>query len=101
MVPGVAVSAAVVGVLVTAVANILFQMSAPPGNLSTWEDLTLKGALISAVVVLWRALSAERAQNVKSNEAMTSALVSTAASNAELRKIIEHLNESLLKARSV
>jgi hypothetical protein len=66
----------------------------------------LEGALVVAVGVLWRALSTERAQNIKSTEAVTAALVSSTASsaelrasNAELRATIEHLRELVSDAR--
>jgi hypothetical protein len=53
------------------------------------EHLTLTGALIVAVVILWRALSVKDALIIKSTEEVTKALGATAASNAELRKIVE------------
>lgn len=95
--PNIGISASVLAVMGTGIAAILFQ-AATPGT-SSIEHLTLDGALVVAVGVLWRALSAERSQNVKSTEAVTAALVSSTASNAELRGVIEHLKESLNQAR--
>lgn len=95
---GLGISASVVAVVVFAVANIVADIVPSPADVP-WEHLTLEGALIAAVVVLWRALAVKDAQLVKSAEATTAALSASAASNAELRKIIEHLNESLTEAR--
>jgi hypothetical protein len=97
--PNIGVSAAVLAVMGTGITAILVQAVTPAADISWIEHLTLEGALVVAVGVLWRALSAKDAQLVKSTEAVTSALASSAASNAELRKIIEHLNESLTRAR--
>ena len=99
MLPNVGVSASVMAVLVTGTLATLLQATTPIADISWVEHLTLEGALVVAVGVLWRALSAERAQNIKSTEAVTAALVSSTASNAELRGVIEHLKESLSDAR--
>ena len=59
------------------------EAATPAADISWIEHLTLEGALVVAVGVLWRALSAKDAQLVKSTEAVTSALASSAASNVE------------------
>ena len=99
MLPNVGITSAVLAVMGTGITAILVQAATPAADISWIEHLTLEGALVVAVGVLWRALSAKDAQLVKSTEAVTSALASSAASNVELRKIIEHLNESLSQAR--
>lgn len=99
LLPNIGVSASVVAVLVTGTVATLVQAVTPAADISWVEHLTLEGALVVAVGVLWRALSTERLQNIKSTEAVTAALVSSTASNAELRSVIEHLKESLNQAR--
>ena len=69
-------------------AEMLLQTVSPAVG-SDMEHMTLEGALIAAVVVLWRALSAKDSQLVESTRAVTMALAASATSNAELRKIIE------------
>jgi hypothetical protein len=64
-------------------------VNSPMDLVQVAEHLTLTGALIVAVVILWRALSVKDTLIIKSTEEMTKALSSTAASNSELRKIIE------------
>ncbi len=97
--PNAGITFGVVAVMVTGTIATLVQATTPAADISWVEHLTLEGALVVAVGVLWRALSSKDAQLVKSTEAVTSALASSAASNVELRKIIEHLNESLSQAR--
>lgn len=106
LLPNIGVSLSVGAVLLIGAANILLQATTPAADISWAEHLTLEGALIAAVVVLWKALGSKDvqialkdAQLVKSTEAVTMALAASAASNVELRKIIEHLNESLSQAR--
>ncbi len=104
--PNAGISAAVLAVMFTGTLAILAQALTPNGDVQNYRDITLEGALVVAVGVLWRALSqkdaqiaVKDAQLVKSTEVVTSALAASATSNAELRKIIEHLNESLQHAR--
>ncbi len=99
MLPSAGVSFSVGAVIATGLLAIIVQAATPIGDISWASDLTMKGALIVAVGVLWRALSAERSLNTKSTEAVTAALVSSTAANVELRAIIEHLRESLNEAR--
>lgn len=94
--PNAGISAAVLAVMGTGIAAIVLQAATPGGSI---EHLGLDGALIVAVGVLWRALSAKDAQLVKSTEAVTAALAASSASNVELRGVIEHLKESLNQVR--
>jgi len=56
----------------------------------TWaEHVTLSGAMVVAIAVLWRALQAKDSQLVSATKTMAEALAATASSNHELRKIIE------------
>ena len=112
---GLTISASVGAIVAIGLASMAIQATAPAGDASWIEHLTLTGALVIAVGVLWRALSAKDAQLAASNiqivestRVITVALSASAASNAELRKIIEesvtsknHLTESLdlLRAR--
>jgi hypothetical protein len=52
------------------------------------EHLTLNGALICAVMMLWKALGRKDDLLVASTKTVTEALASAASSNAELRTII-------------
>jgi hypothetical protein len=98
--PGFAVSLSVGAVVILGVANIIFQASSPSIDPISVGDLTLKGALCAAVVVLWRALGvkdarieAQNEQLIANSKASTEALVAFTVSNTELRRIIEHLGE--------
>jgi hypothetical protein len=53
------------------------------------EHLTLTGALIIAVAMLWRSLQAKDAELIANTKAVTDALSQSAASNVELRRIIQ------------
>jgi hypothetical protein len=53
------------------------------------EHLTLTGALIIAVAVLWKSLAAKDIQLVTNTKTVTEALAAAAVSNAELRRIID------------
>jgi hypothetical protein len=67
-----------------------------------WEDLSLKGALIAAVIVLWRALVKKDDQLMVSTKTTTEAMSANAATQVELRKIIEAQNaliESSISAK--
>jgi hypothetical protein len=55
----------------------------------TAEHLTLSAALLLAVAVLWRNLTAKDTLLIASTATITQALATSAASNAELRHIIE------------
>lgn len=57
--------------------------------LSVAEHLTLMGALIVAVTILWRALAEKEELIAQSIKTITEALSTAAASNIELRRIIE------------
>lgn len=83
---GANISASVTAVMLIGAANILMQ--ATSGDISRFENLTLTGALIIAVGVLWRALTVKDAQLVESTKVVTAALSTSAASTAEFRKII-------------
>jgi hypothetical protein len=68
---------------------------------STAEHLTLTGALIVAVSMLWRELGRKDSLLVQSTATVTQALATSAFSNAELRKILEgsvHAKEDLTKS---
>lgn len=73
-------------------ANILLQAQGTfPGTewMNSAEHLTLSGALICAVVVLWKQLRKKDDMLIESAKTMTAALAGAAASNIELRRIIE------------
>ena len=53
------------------------------------QQIGLVGALMTAVVVLWRTLQAERTASVVAIKTMTEALAHSWSANAELRRIIE------------
>jgi site-specific recombinase len=53
------------------------------------EHLTLTGAMVIAIAVLWRSLQTERSLHVQSIKTMSDALLTSASSNVELRKVIE------------
>lgn len=98
--PGFAVSLSVGAVVILGIANIALQASNPAIDPISVGDLTLKGALCAAVVVLWRALGvkdarieAQNEQLIANSKASTEALVAFTASNTELRRIIEHLGD--------
>ena len=67
-------------------------VSPPVATIPDWsasiEHLTLNGALICAVVVLWKQLGKKDDLLVASTKNVTEALSSAASSNAELRGII-------------
>ena len=56
---------------------------------NTAEHLTLSGSLIIAVTILWRELGKKDTLLVQSTATVTQALAGAAASNVELRRIIE------------
>lgn len=64
-----------------------------PQQLIDWtsqaEHLTLSGAMVIAIAVLWKSLQAKDGLLMQSIRTMTEALAETATSNRELRKIIE------------
>jgi Mg2+/Co2+ transporter CorB len=90
---GMRISVSVMGVVAFALANIAMQVSTP-NDVSWVEHLTLEGGLIVAVGVLWRALVKKDDQLMQSVRIATEALSANAASNMELRKIIEELVRS-------
>jgi hypothetical protein len=53
------------------------------------EHLTLNGALICAVVVLWKQLGKKDDLLIASTQTVTETLAAAAASNVELRRIID------------
>ena len=61
---------------------------ASPDWTATIEHLTLNGALIVAVVALWKQLGKKDDLLIASVQTVTEALASAASSNAELRGII-------------
>lgn len=88
-------------VVVTALVNLALQAQSvvsPPTTDSPWwtaaEHLTLSGAMVIAIVVLWKAYQAKDALLVESTRAVTEALSSAAASNTELRGIIRESVEA-------
>lgn len=98
---GLGISASVLAVVVTATANIVADIGSSQADVP-WEHLTLEGALVAAVVVLWRALGvkdarieAQNEQLMANSKASTEALSAFTASNSELRRIIEHMNDSI------
>ena len=60
-----------------------------PDWTSSIEHLTLNGALICAVIVLWKQLGKKDDLVIASAQTVTETLAAAAASNVELRKIIE------------
>ena len=64
----------------------------------TWinqaEHLTLSGAMVVALIVLWKSHQAKDFAVLESTRAMTSAMSASAASNAELRAIISESVEA-------
>lgn len=63
-------------------------------NFQTFQHLGLEGALIAAVIVLWRTLQAERSASLALLKTSTEALLATASSNTELRRITEESKRS-------
>lgn len=66
--------------------------ASPPEVVPWWtqaEHLTLSSAMLIALVILWRAFEAKDNLLVISTKQVTEALAVAAASNVELRKIIE------------
>lgn len=53
------------------------------------DRITLAGALVMGVIVLWRALSSKDIQLLATVKTVTEALALTSSSNSELRRIIE------------
>lgn len=103
---GLGISASVLAVVAIATANIVADIGSTQADVP-WEHLTLEGALVAAVVVLWRALGvkdarieAQNEQLMANSKASTEALSAFTASNSELRRIIEHMNDSLGAPRS-
>jgi N-glycosylase/DNA lyase len=68
---------------------LLLQAPIPTDTLTQIEHITLVGALIVAVIVLWKTVGRKDAQVNKAVEQMAAALTSTAMSAQELRKIVE------------
>ncbi len=104
--PNIEIAVPAAGVIVFGSLAAIVQAATPAADISWVEHLTLEGALVVAVVFLWKALgakdvqiAAKDVQLIENAKAMTSALVASTSSNAELRKIIEHLSESLNEAR--
>lgn len=68
-----------------------------PINVPLWlnsvEHVTLDGGLIVAVMVLWKQFSKKDDLLVESTRTVTEALQGAAASNAELRRVIDKLVE--------
>jgi hypothetical protein len=62
---------------------------------ATIQQVTLNGALMIAVIFLWRSNQAERATAIQLAETTTAALQAAAKSNEELRHIIERLTDRL------
>jgi hypothetical protein len=65
---------------------------------NTAEHLTLSGCLILGVTMLWRELGKKDTLLVQSTGTVTGALSAAAASNVELRRIIENYAASLTHA---
>lgn len=61
----------------------------PDGWAQTVEHLTLTTALVIAVAILWKSLVAKDQALIASTKTVTDALSASAASNVELRKIIQ------------
>ena len=75
-------------------AHLLWQYQGPGGLpnsdwMSAAEHLTLSGALILAVFVLWKQLGKKDDLLIDSAKTVTLALTAASASNIELRRIIE------------
>lgn len=65
------------------------------------EHLTLSGALIIGVVVLWRSNQKKDDLVLKTTEQVTTALAAAAASNIELRRANDVLVQQVLNLKSV
>jgi hypothetical protein len=65
-----------------------------PDWISTASQLTLQGALIVAVAILWKALGVKDALIVSSIKSVTEALQQSAATQAELRNVIHESVET-------
>lgn len=93
----VVVGKAIAGVMAVSVVGLMSQAAqiVTPGSVGPvdWstqaEHLTLSGAMVIAIAVLWRALVSKDALLIQSTKIVTEALAASASSNAELRKIIE------------
>ena len=83
---GAAISGSVGAVILISVANILIQ-STTPSDISWLEHLTLEGALVFAVIVLWRALVAKDVQLMDNVKTVTQALTASTASARNIRWI--------------
>ena len=71
--------------------SLIIFLQSLPGGLSQIKDVTLAGALILAVIALWRSLEKKDSALLDTTKASTDALAKEAAANAELRKTIENL----------
>lgn len=80
-------------------ALLLQAVQIPSGDVvslaSTAEHLTLTGALIIAVVILWRSNVRKDEMALKTTEQVTGALASSTASNVELRKANDELKQQV------
>jgi hypothetical protein len=57
--------------------------------ISNARDLTLTGALVTAIVILWKSSSEKDKQLLEASKTITAALLTASESNRELRSIIE------------
>lgn len=79
---------------VSSVAFFLQAVAVDPGSfLAQAEHVTLTGALIIAVSILWRSNQKKDDLIVETTKVTTAALGTTTASNVELRKTIEGLRD--------
>jgi hypothetical protein len=83
-----------ISISLTFLNNLHGQMGITPSSPNEWgpgnvQQLTLVGALIIAVGVLWRALSSKDEALVNATKMTTEALVTAATTSTELRHIIE------------
>ena len=77
-------------VIVCATLSLFLQgIAETTGITATAERLTLAGALVVAVGVLWKAVAKKDDQILDMSKAVTDALRATANSNTELREIIK------------
>lgn len=77
-----------------------FQLQGPV-DLSHIEQLTLTGALLTAVVVLWRALQMKDELLIANANRTAEALLAANETNRELRRVIEEFHRAVTRTTAV
>jgi hypothetical protein len=85
---------AISSILSIAFISTVYAQTAPPTAGESWSPQSLQqvglvGALMIAVIVLWKTLQQERAAAIAAIKIVTEALATSASANSELRRIIE------------